>query len=165
MRYVVLRRAVSESPRCPPVQVTAKDRRRRSNGGLRGVDDDAAFPRLDGDIERVSLADETHETLTCGDCESSYRLGSVLALDATYVYYLGTRELSYGAQPVNILRVARQAPGTPRPTAADPPPPIDGRAGRLRQRADALRPQPSSSGPGARRRGRFPQRYDTNRAQ
>jgi hypothetical protein len=40
-------------------------------------------------------------------------------MDATYVYYTGVRQLSYGAGPVDILRIARTAPGTPQPAPAD----------------------------------------------
>jgi hypothetical protein len=83
------------------------------------VDDASVYVCLDHDIVRVSLADEAHEVLTHGDCESSYGLGAVIGIDATYVYYLGVRQISYGAQPVDILRIARNAPGTPQPTPAD----------------------------------------------
>jgi len=83
------------------------------------TDDTSAFVCMDNDMVRVSLADETHETLTHGDCESSSGLGSVIGMDATYIYYLGARQVSYGAQPVDIRRIARTAPGTPRPAPAD----------------------------------------------
>lgn len=81
------------------------------------TDDQFAYVCLDNDLVRVSLADETHETLTDGDCESQFGLGSVLWLDASYVYYLGERDIDYGARPSDIRRIARTAPGKPRAVA------------------------------------------------
>ena len=83
------------------------------------VDDTAVFVCIENDIVRVSLADETHEALTHGDCESNNGLGSVLGIDGAYVYYTGVREISYGARPVEIRRISRTAPGTPLPAPAD----------------------------------------------
>jgi hypothetical protein len=83
------------------------------------VDEQFAFLCIDNDMVRVSLADETREALTQNDCASNSRLGAVLGMDATYIYYLGVREISYGAQPVDILRIRRNAPGTPQPVPSD----------------------------------------------
>ena len=77
------------------------------------VDDDSAFVCIAGDIVRVSLEDETHEALTRGDCASIQGLGAVLAIDATYVYYVGASDFSNGGHPIDIRRIARTAPGSP----------------------------------------------------